>query len=83
MAITQNDIIDEIPAYINAESFDHLLSLQALTSVGWGTQTKLYSYLGELVGISIYAENKQYKFDREKLSCSLITNVSKASAKAA
>jgi hypothetical protein len=73
MAIRQSNILDEIPLYIDENSFDHLLSLQALTAAGWGTGNKLYSYLGELVGICIYAGNKKYQYDRKKMSCSLIT----------
>jgi hypothetical protein len=72
MAITQKDIIDSIPAIIDADSWDLLSVLLSLTGSGWGGRCKLYQEISVLVNLSIYAKENKYKFDRELFSTSII-----------
>ena len=48
MAITKEDIINQIPTFIKTESRDIVLTLRSLVARGWGTECELYKKLSTL-----------------------------------
>lgn len=72
MAITQKDIIDSIPAIIDADSLSLLSELRSLTGKGWGVSCKLYKELNILITLAIYAEQTKYTFNSESFATSII-----------
>jgi hypothetical protein len=75
MAITQKDIIDQIPLVITARDFSLLLALKSLTSRGWGMDNALFKLLDSMTESHIETlgttRNKAIIFDHEKLSYQL------------
>ena len=68
MAITQQDIISEIPTIIKQDSFDILMSLAALTAIGWGSHCDLYIKIQNLIALSIDAKQSKFIFNSELLT---------------
>lgn len=72
MAITQQNIINQIPCYIGFEKADTIGVLKSLVRVGWSNNEPLFNLLQDLEDLCIQAQGSRYVFHRENLSYTLI-----------